>query len=97
MADLEITLPSLDLGKTDTVLVVRDSDGIIGKIKLSTGTIEWWPKGRSVNIRSMSWPEFAKICQEHGTAIKKPRSKKAAPVKTEKKASRAVVKAKTKK
>lgn len=63
MADLEITLPSLDLGKTDTVLVVRDSDGIIGKIKLSTGTIEWWPKGRSVNIRSMSWPEFAKICQ----------------------------------
>lgn len=79
MADVTIELPPLDLGKVDTKLIVRDGKAKLGELHFSKGNLDWWPKGRSVNKKTITWLKLAELIEAEGTAKKVPRKKVAAP------------------
>lgn len=51
--------------------------GKIGKLVFSQGSVEWFPKGRSVNVRQYSWEELAALLGENGKPHKVAAKKKA--------------------
>ncbi|MBB3006025.1 hypothetical protein [Cupriavidus alkaliphilus] len=66
MAIVELKLVSpIEVVNKDQIITIREEkDGktpILGKIKISRGTIEWWPKGNKVNAHSLTWAKFAKL------------------------------------
>lgn len=61
----------VELGKVDSTLVVMNtSDERIGELHFSKGSVEWWPKGNSVNCKTYSWPQLAKVLSDNGTPKK---------------------------
>ncbi|MDO3524501.1 hypothetical protein [Ralstonia pseudosolanacearum] len=54
------------IGNVDQILtVLTTKKRVIGKLKFSKGSVEWWPKGASVNAHTFGWEEFAKILENH--------------------------------
>ena len=54
----------------DFEIVVKSSEGKIGKLLISKGNIEWVPKGNSVNKHRLSWQKFAEFMEERGKTVK---------------------------
>jgi len=91
MADLKIKLPEVELSSVDTLITVQGSQGKLGEIYLSKGTIEWWPSGSKVNGKKLTWPAFAKFFEKHGSDLKvTPKAKPAAAAKAKPKAAKPV-------
>lgn len=72
MANVKLKLGhEVELGKVDSTLVVMNtSNERIGELHFSKGSLEWWPKGNSVNCKTYSWDQLAKVLNENGTAKK---------------------------
>jgi hypothetical protein len=72
MANVKLRLGhEVELGKVDSTLVVMNtSDERIGELHFSKGSVEWWPKGNSVNCKTYSWPQLAKVLSDNGTPKK---------------------------
>ncbi|MBR7956434.1 hypothetical protein KDW78_21410 [Burkholderia cenocepacia] len=66
MAKVSLELTSqVEIGKVDQVLVVNDNAGhVIGKLMFSKGSVEWWPKGNSVNAHKYTWKQFATALED---------------------------------
>ena len=54
----------------DLEIMVKTSNGRLGKLLISKGNVEWLPKGNSVNKRRLSWAKFADLMEAQGKAAK---------------------------
>ena len=60
MANVKINLPELEVGKVDYKIEIASTKKTkIGELHFSKGSVEWWPKGNSVNAISFSWKDLA--------------------------------------
>lgn len=61
MAKVGLELTSrVEIGNVDQILIIKDNaDHVIGKLKFSKGSVEWWPKGNKVNAHKYRWEQFA--------------------------------------
>jgi hypothetical protein len=81
MANLKLELgQEVELGKVDSSILITGTDNKkIGKLVFSKGSLEWWPKGNSVNCRTYSWAEVAGLLEANGkNKVVKPKLKKVA-------------------
>lgn len=58
--------PERELGKADVVFRVRDDGGIIGTLKISRGSLVWFPSDTSIGHR-IGWTRFNKLIKENVT------------------------------
>lgn len=81
MANIKLKLEQeVDIGKVDSTLVVYaanspNSKKLIGKLRFSKGTVDWWPNGNSANCHSYTWPQLARLL-EQDNKVRKPAVKK---------------------
>ncbi|WP_155283355.1 hypothetical protein [Ralstonia solanacearum] len=78
MAVVSLKLTSdVEIGKVDQILTVQDTKKkMIGKLKFSKGTVEWWPKGNSVHAHSFTWAQFARALENHNAPVRVVTTKK---------------------
>lgn len=82
MANLKLGLGhELEIGSIDSSIIVSDTDNKrIGKLVFSKGSLEWWPKKKSVNCKTYTWEELATLLEANGRPkVIKAKTKKAAP------------------
>jgi hypothetical protein len=48
---------------------VRRNGRAFGKVKISKGSIDWMPAGKSKTAYWMDWSVFAKFMAEHGNPV----------------------------
>ncbi len=68
--DVSFTVPERALGKADLEFRVKRDGKVLGRLKVSNGTIVWVPKDASYGYK-MGWADFDKFMQEHGKREKK--------------------------
>ena len=49
---------TIDIGKVDVEFEVRDGKNLLGRMKISTGGIDWWPNNAR-RRRTSTWRQFA--------------------------------------
>jgi hypothetical protein len=60
--------PERELGKADVVFQVRDDAGMIGTLKVSRGSLVWFPSDTSIGHR-VSWSRFNTLIKENVSGI----------------------------
>lgn len=60
----QFTIPKRELGKADVEFIVSGDDGVIGTLKISKGSIVWFPKKTNYG-RKVNWKEFHEIATNH--------------------------------
>ncbi len=63
--DVFFTLPELELGKADIELKVKRGGGVLGRLRISNGSLVWVPANKQYGFR-LSWREFDKLARENG-------------------------------
>ena len=54
----------MEIGKKDAVFEIRKRGGILGRLKISRGGIEWTPKWKQgAGTVSKNWNDFDKLMQ----------------------------------
>ena len=65
---VEIVLGGLrmELKSKDVVFVVSDDGGKYGELRVSSGSVDWWPPMKRVNRSAtrLGWEKFAETMQE---------------------------------
>lgn len=64
--NVHINIPWREIGKTDVEFKILKDDELFGKIKISKGALEWYPKNAK-NPYKISWSNFDKLIQNHST------------------------------
>lgn len=79
MAKVGLELTSrVEIGNVDQVLIIKDNaDHVIGKLKFSKGSVEWWPKGNKVNAHKYRWDQFAAALEGAKPTVRVPAKKTA--------------------
>ena len=44
---------------------IRRGQELLGTLSMGKGSVEWWPRGNSVNILRKRWRAFADMLDEH--------------------------------
>ena len=60
---IELQLPVNAIMNADARFVVFSDDEKLGELRVSKGTIDWWPARRRAAI-VMSWEKFARVMEE---------------------------------
>ncbi|WP_157636286.1 hypothetical protein [Burkholderia ubonensis] len=69
----------VEIGKVDQILTVKSTNGRkIGALKFSKGSVEWWPKGNSVNAHKYSWEQLAAVLEDSRPTVRVAAKKAAA-------------------
>lgn len=68
--DVSFTVPERALGKADLEFRVKRDGKVLGRLKVSNGTIVWVPKDTTYGYK-MGWADFDAYMQEHGKHEKK--------------------------
>ncbi|MBF8278257.1 MAG: hypothetical protein HW390_3330 [Candidatus Brocadiaceae bacterium] len=68
--DVSFIVPERALGKADIEFLVKRDGKVLGRLKVSNGTIVWVPKDASYGYK-MGWADFDSHMQEHGKHEKK--------------------------
>lgn len=81
MAKVSLALTSeVEIGKVDQILTVKSTNGRkIGALKFSKGSVEWWPKGNSVNAHKYSWEQLAAVLEDSKPTVRVAAKKAAKP------------------
>jgi hypothetical protein len=61
--DVNFSVPSRPLGKTDLSFVVRMGDSPLGILKISKGALVWVPTGKKTGHK-VRWKKFAEIAKD---------------------------------
>jgi hypothetical protein len=56
--DVSFTLPEQPLGKVNVNFLVKKNDTVLGRLQLSRGGVDWYPKNAKVP-KKFSWAKFA--------------------------------------
>lgn len=59
----------IPIRNVDVVIPVRIDGNLRGRLKISTGSVDWWPANNSVKHHRMTWTQFAKIMESHGKEL----------------------------
>ncbi|MFQ5433022.1 MAG: hypothetical protein ACE5EN_11025, partial [Nitrospinota bacterium] len=59
-------IPERELGKADIEFKVKKNSKTFGRLTISKGAVEWYPKGVSKRGRKMGWTLFDNVMQEKG-------------------------------
>jgi hypothetical protein len=51
------------LASKDMVIAVRSDGGLLGRVKISKGSIDWMPAGNSRYSHKMSWEKFRDVME----------------------------------
>ena len=63
--DVTFTIPERRLGKADLEFEVRRNGEMVGRLKVSNGTIVWVPKNAQYGYK-LGWVKFDELMQERG-------------------------------
>jgi hypothetical protein len=63
----------MDLKSSDIVLVVSNDSGKMGELRISKGSVDWWPYMNKETPTTLRWDRFADLMQGPGL----PRRRKA--------------------
>ena len=64
-------LHSLEVVNTDIEVEVREDGELLGRIRISRGSIDWIPAQKR-SARRLSWRKFAEVMEENGRAVDRP-------------------------
>jgi len=53
----------MELKNKDIVLVVSDEDGKIGELRVSKGSVDWWPYMTRTTPTTLTWDRFADVME----------------------------------
>jgi hypothetical protein len=62
--DVQFCIPPRQLGRSDVEFVVKKDDELLGTLKISNGSIVWFPKNAQIGHR-MSWLKFDELMVDH--------------------------------
>lgn len=64
--DIVLTIPhGITVMNTDIEVVVREDGEVLGRVRISRGSIDWIPRlGR--NAKTMGWRKFGDLMEERG-------------------------------
>lgn len=68
--DVTFTVPERPIGKADVEFRIKRNSEVLGRLKISNGSIVWVPKNQSYGYK-MSWSEFDELMQNNGKHEKK--------------------------
>jgi len=68
--DVSFTIPDRPLGRADVSFEVSRNGAKLGTLKVSMGSIVWFPSGTSYGYR-MKWGRFDALMQEHASQSEK--------------------------
>jgi hypothetical protein len=57
---IDLRLPEVDVTGVDIRLVIYSDNERLGRLRISKGTIDWYPKHSSV-VRRYTWERFAEL------------------------------------
>ena len=63
--EVTFTLPERELGKADIEFKVKANGTVVGRLKVSKGTIVWVPKDKTYGYK-VTWKQFDELMQERG-------------------------------
>ncbi len=63
--EVKFTVPERPLGKADVEFSVKRDGRVVGKLKVSNGTIVWVPKNKQRGWK-LGWVKFDGLMQERG-------------------------------
>ncbi len=66
MAKIYMNAPSHEVKNADVQFDIYTGSSILGRLKVSKGTIEWLPKNKSKGGRHLSWERFDELMKEIG-------------------------------
>ncbi|MGC5804065.1 hypothetical protein SNK19_21240 [Ralstonia pseudosolanacearum] len=62
---------TVEIGNVDQILTVQNPKGAkLGELRFSKGSVEWWPKGNSVNAHKFKWKDFAAILENNSAPVR---------------------------
>lgn len=61
--DVDFTMPTRKLGKSDVSFVVKTEEGVLGTLKVSKGAVVWYPKKTNYGYKA-TWKRFHAIATE---------------------------------
>jgi hypothetical protein len=61
----------INVSNTDVDITVRSDDKLLGRVQISTGSIDWFPSPNKKVRYELSWERFADLMREHGTEKKR--------------------------
>ncbi len=67
--DVSFVVPERPLGKADVEFSVKKDSQVLGKLKISNGTVVWVPKNMQYGYK-VNWSKFDEIMQSNGTREK---------------------------
>jgi hypothetical protein len=75
MARVEIVLGSVraELKNSDVVFVVSDEEGKFGELRVSRGSVDWWPvlAKQNAGATRISWKRFAKVMADAPSNVRR--------------------------
>jgi hypothetical protein len=54
----------MELKSKDIVLVVADERGKMGELRISRGSVDWWPFMARTSPTTLKWERFAEVMQD---------------------------------
>lgn len=63
--DVSFTLPERPLGKADAEFRIKRDQEVLGRLKVSNGSLVWVPKNAKYGYR-IGWIDFDSLMQNHG-------------------------------
>jgi len=68
--DVEFSIPNRPLGRADVDFQVWRDGGMLGSLKVSKGTLVWFPSNTSYGYR-LGWAKFDQLIQQQATGFEK--------------------------
>jgi hypothetical protein len=63
--EVEMSIPTTKMVlHADVVFEVRSDDEKLGELRVSQGTIDWFPRSAQIPV-SLTWEQFDRIMSEH--------------------------------
>jgi hypothetical protein len=64
--DIDIAVPAQTIRNTDAKITIRSDGAILGRLKVSKGSVDWWPGKNSKTYYRMTWEKFDELMQTEG-------------------------------
>ena len=60
---VSLSVDKLPVSKVDIVLTVSYGAGKLGELRISSGGVDWWPRGSHTQKISHRWGSFARLLE----------------------------------
>lgn len=63
--DIKFKIPERELGKSDIEFIVREDDEILGTLKISKGSVDWYRRNGKKPYKELTWKKFVDIIENN--------------------------------